>query len=212
VVVETWSDRTGIRLVNLGVDLDRLQVETRSGVGATFVVTDRARVSAEIVNPRTGAVLARRDAGTLDAGSNRLDFEESDFLSNLDADDYTLRVTAHSLYDDGALAQAEATFRTSGTGFGLPQRPVLLGNRPNPFTASTRIQFVLPEAAPTTLKVFDLQGRLVRTLLQGEAGPGSVSVDWDGRNESGLEVGSGIYLYQVVIAGERFSDKMILVR
>jgi hypothetical protein len=214
-VVESWTDRTGIRLVDLGVDLDRLEVETERGVAASFVVTDRARVSAEIVDPGTGAVLGRRDAGTLDAGSNRIEFEASDFLADLEPRDYTLRLTARSLYENASLAQAEAVFRANGTGFvSLPQRPVLLGNRPNPFTASTQIQFLVPDGAPrpTTLRVFDMQGRLVRTLVQGDAGPGSVTVGWDGRDENGLAVGSGIYLYQVVIDGERFTDKMILAR
>jgi hypothetical protein len=215
VLVESWSDHSGIRVWSLGVEVRDLKVETKGGIESRFVLTDRAAVSAEILDPQTGTVLARTEAGSRDAGSHRIGFAPEDFLANLDRGDYLLRVTARSPYEEAKLAQMEIAFASEGTGYGsLPERPRLLGSRPNPFSASTNIRFLVPDgpSQPTSLRVFDLQGRLVRILLNGNMGPGSVSVTWEGRDDQGRALGSGIYLYQVVVGDQKFTDKMILIR
>jgi len=63
-----------------------------------------------------------------------------------------------------------------------------------------------------SVKIFDLQGRLLRTLVDGNQGPGMVSINWDGRDDGGRNLGSGIYFYQVTVAEHRLVSKMILVR
>jgi cytoskeletal protein CcmA (bactofilin family) len=75
----------------------------------------------------------------------------------------------------------------------------LVGNYPNPFNPSTTITFAMPEAGRVTLKIFSETGQLVRTLINGEKPPGQHNVSWNGRNDAGTAVASGMYFYQIVM-------------
>lgn len=87
-----------------------------------------------------------------------------------------------------------------------------LANAPNPFNPSTDIRFTVYRAGPGTLRVFDLHGRLVRTLFSGRFSGGSQVVTWDGRNDAGQSVASGVYTYRLEVNGEVGSRKMMLVK
>jgi len=90
----------------------------------------------------------------------------------------------------------------------------LAQNVTNPFNPATTISYSVPEGASEriTLKVYDLRGRLVRTLVEGIRGAGTYSVYWDGTDESGRQVSSGVYLYRMQ-AGEFIqSRKMVLLK
>ncbi len=89
---------------------------------------------------------------------------------------------------------------------------VLFPNSPNPFNPSTRIAFELAVAGRTQLSIFDLRGMVVRRLLGGVLDAGRHSVTWDGRNDSGRQAGSGVYLYRLVTPTETLERKMLLVR
>ncbi|MEZ4649477.1 MAG: FlgD immunoglobulin-like domain containing protein [Candidatus Eisenbacteria bacterium] len=69
--------------------------------------------------------------------------------------------------------------------------------RPNPMASWTEIQFMVPTAAPVDLAVFDVSGRRVRTLVNGQLEAGRHEVIWNGRDDRGLEVSSGIYFYRL---------------
>jgi flagellar hook assembly protein FlgD len=88
----------------------------------------------------------------------------------------------------------------------------LHGNLPNPFRQSTTIRYALPKAMPVQLTVYDVTGRTVRTLLNGVQLAGEGAVTWDGRNESGTQVGDGVYLYRLEAGGTDLTRKMIIVR
>lgn len=76
--------------------------------------------------------------------------------------------------------------------------PILLQNTPNPFTSATEIRFRLPAAGPVSLHIFDLSGRLVRSLIESEQAPaGETSVHWNGTGSQGKQVASGIYFYRL---------------
>lgn len=84
--------------------------------------------------------------------------------------------------------------------------------RPNPFNPRTTISYDLPEAGSLRLVVFDLAGRLVRTLVDGNLPAGSHEVAWDGRDATGRAVGSGGYLARLEFAGKVETVRMGLVR
>ena len=89
----------------------------------------------------------------------------------------------------------------------------LLQNFPNPFNPSTKITFELTEPGVVTLKIYDLLGREVRTLLNNEKqSSGRKSVAWDGTNDLGERVASGVYLYQLQSGMFKQTRKMILMR
>jgi hypothetical protein len=72
--------------------------------------------------------------------------------------------------------------------------PRLDANVPNPFNPSTQVRFALPAPAHVRLRIFDLHGRLVRTLLVGPALGGEQTITWDGHDDDGRSAPSGVYV------------------
>ena len=88
----------------------------------------------------------------------------------------------------------------------------LLPNTPNPFNPETLIRYELPKEGLVQLTVFNALGQKVRTLVQGVELAGAHAVRWDGRDERGMQVGSGIYVYRLQSFGFRAVKKMVLLR
>jgi len=85
-------------------------------------------------------------------------------------------------------------------------------NHPNPFNPATRIEFNLSRAGRLTLKIFNVRGELVKTLIDETRQAGSDHIMWDGTNSQGSRVGSGIYFYEARTGGEVQVNKMALVK
>ncbi len=88
----------------------------------------------------------------------------------------------------------------------------VLGNRPNPFNPVTKIAFSLPATADAKLAVFDIAGRRVVTLVDREVEAGRHEVVWNGTNEAGDPVASGVYFSRLMAMGEEHSAKMVLLK
>jgi hypothetical protein len=107
---------------------------------------------------------------------------------------------------------------TGGSGQGAEEwRPValrtaLMQNTPNPFRPSTLIAFELPSAQTVSLKVFDAQGRLVRTLAEGTRPEGLQRITWDGADGRGALQPSGIYYYRLQTQDGTWTRSMTLVQ
>jgi len=97
----------------------------------------------------------------------------------------------------------------SGT---IPNSFTLSQNYPNPFNPSTEISFTIPVNGQVKLTVFDLLGRNVKTLISEELTAGSHEITWEGNDESGKNVASGIYLYKLETAGMNQVKMMTLIR
>lgn len=88
-----------------------------------------------------------------------------------------------------------------------------LSSNPNPFSPRTTIRFRIDGSAPVSLFVFDASGRKVRTLLSGERRPaGTQFVSWDGKDDLGRELASGVYLYQVSAGTKNAEQKVLMVK
>ncbi len=85
-------------------------------------------------------------------------------------------------------------------------------NYPNPFNPATKIRFALPQRAFTTVRIFDLAGRLVRTLVAEELAAQVHEVTWNGRDGAEREVAAGVYFYQVLSDEHAFTGRMALVK
>ena len=92
----------------------------------------------------------------------------------------------------------------------LPERVALLPNYPNPFNIQTTIEWTLPEPNPVRLVVYDALGRQVRVLKDGTLDAGHHSVVWDGRNDAGSTLGSGLYFFQLLLPETRLVRSTIL--
>ncbi|MCH7879908.1 MAG: T9SS type A sorting domain-containing protein [candidate division Zixibacteria bacterium] len=93
----------------------------------------------------------------------------------------------------------------------LPKSFDLGQNYPNPFNPVTKIELALPQATQWTLTVYNMLGQRVRRF-DGEAEAGVLSVIWDGRNDKGRAVASGVYLYQVKAGAFAQTKKMMLLK
>jgi len=91
------------------------------------------------------------------------------------------------------------------------QRPAPLTNVPNPFNARTEIRFELPGGGSYELTVFDVAGRRV-TGFRGIGSAGANAVSWDGRDDTGANMGSGVYYYTLQAGGNTASGKMVMVK
>jgi hypothetical protein len=94
----------------------------------------------------------------------------------------------------------------------LPSEFVLSQNYPNPFNPSTEIKFNVPRSQAVSLKVFNIQGQLVKTLIDETVSAGEHIVQWNGDAESGNAVASGVYLYRLVAGDFSETKKMSLVK
>ena len=94
----------------------------------------------------------------------------------------------------------------------LPANSFTLSNYPNPFNASTTISFGLREAENINLAVYDIVGRLVKTLIDEKMDAGEHSIIWDGEDTAGKSVASGIYFYSINIDNKVFSNRMLLLK
>ena len=95
---------------------------------------------------------------------------------------------------------------------GIPDAFWIETNYPNPFNPVTRIRFGIPAASKVVLKIYDLQGRVVRTILNEDKPAGQHVVSWDGRDEHGSPAASGIYFYRLQAGSEVRTGKMALIR
>jgi len=92
-------------------------------------------------------------------------------------------------------------------------RLALHPNAPNPFGSATTIRFSLPAPGRVDLRVYDVAGRLVRTLLNGEPREsGFQQVRWDGTDAAGARVASGVYFYRVNALGQSATRRMLRVK
>jgi hypothetical protein len=99
-----------------------------------------------------------------------------------------------------------------------PTTPKIFGlsqNYPNPFNPVAVIEFTIGSDHPgshITLKIYNIAGQLVKTLVDEEKTPGTYSVTWDGKNNSNEEVASGVYFYELKSNNLRESKRMVLIK
>jgi len=94
----------------------------------------------------------------------------------------------------------------------IPYRMAILGNVPNPFNLETRLGFVLPEEKRVLISIYTIDGKLVRNLVSDVFPSGESWVVWDGCDDAGSPVGSGVYLYRVIADDFRETKKMVLIK
>ncbi len=94
----------------------------------------------------------------------------------------------------------------------LPNSFSLHQNHPNPFNSGTVIRFALAQNEEIELSVFNLAGQKVATLVQGMRQAGEYAINWDGRDEMGRELATGIYLYRLQKDAQQQTRKLLLLR
>lgn len=93
-----------------------------------------------------------------------------------------------------------------------PRQVVLHQNYPNPFNPTTEIRFSISQPVRTQLLIYDVLGQKVKTLVDAPFQPGTYSVKWDGTNDIGQAVASGVYFYKLHSGDQARVQKMLLIR
>jgi flagellar hook assembly protein FlgD len=100
----------------------------------------------------------------------------------------------------------------NGSDVVVPREFRLYQNYPNPFNPTTELRFDLPEAVQVQLKIFNLLGQEVATLVNEARPAGAYRLTWDSKSANGIEVTSGVYIYQIKAGKFVDSKKMMLIR
>ncbi len=120
--------------------------------------------------------------------------------------------TEEGWYVDDVSVTSTSTGVAEGDVTVTPTEFALLQNRPNPFNPVTTIGYALPEQAHVTIKVYNVAGALVKTLRDERQEAGSRSVVWDGTNDGGRKVASGVYLCRMTAGAYTDSRVMVLLK
>jgi flagellar hook assembly protein FlgD len=94
----------------------------------------------------------------------------------------------------------------------LPATFELSANYPNPFNPSTTIRYGIPQDGPVSLVIYNILGQQIRTLVDTPMMAGRYSVVWDGRNQSGTTLSSGVYFYRLQAGPTALVRKMLLLK
>ena len=94
----------------------------------------------------------------------------------------------------------------------IPKSFSVSQNYPNPFNPTTEITYALPHAANVSIKIYNMLGQEVKTLVSGERTAGTYTVQWNGDNDFGAKVSSGAYIYRVVAGNHIVTKKMIMMK
>jgi hypothetical protein len=94
----------------------------------------------------------------------------------------------------------------------LPQEFAIEQNYPNPFNPTTTIKYALRENSDVTLQIYNVLGQLVKTLVNTKQTAGFKEVQWDGTNDFGVKVASGIYIYRIQANDFVMAKKMIMMK
>ncbi len=113
---------------------------------------------------------------------------------------------------DDALSWLQAGTNIDVTPADIPRAYTLAQNYPNPFNPSTTIRYDMKDRGLVSIRIYNVAGQLVRTLVNGEKEAGIHSVAWDGRNGAGAGVASGIYFYKMETAGFSATKKLVMIR
>ncbi|OQY26739.1 MAG: hypothetical protein B6244_12680 [Candidatus Cloacimonetes bacterium 4572_55] len=119
----------------------------------------------------------------------------------------------HSTYESAIYSIASVDLDALGTDDDVASYEFMLEqNRPNPFNPCTTIQYEIPRASLVTLSIYNINGQLIRTLVNKKQSPGSHHVVWDAQNNTGRKVTSGVYFYRLETSDSSANKRMVLLR
>ena len=147
-------------------------------------------------------------AGDLVGATTDTGWSDPDF----DGGNVHYKITAVDFSGNESDPAAPETATALGTDI-VPQRFALYQNVPNPFNPTTLIRYDVPAGGGlVSLRIFDVSGGLVRTLVDKPESAGRKRIQWDGKNDAGTRVSTGLYFYRLTAPGTQATRKMLLLK
>ncbi|MBK6680219.1 MAG: T9SS type A sorting domain-containing protein [Ignavibacteriales bacterium] len=195
----------GAQLYSLGEDLNGngfvdAYILAYNGISTNY------RQSVKIVDIASGAILFEKNDQNFYYSYPSLSDINDDGLLELILVKYEYPLFAnfyYEVYSTGITGNKDQLVEYS---FNLKQ------NYPNPFNPETKIEFDLAEASLVKLEIFDVNGEKVKTLVNGDLPSGIQSIRWDGSNNLGNRVPTGVYMYTLTSGGKSSTKKMIVLK
>ncbi|MFC1898288.1 FlgD immunoglobulin-like domain containing protein [Candidatus Cloacimonadota bacterium] len=172
-------------------------------IGATVVDGSLAQINAYTSSAPSGNVELEfyynsRSANKIFSNYNCGNLEDPDYVSQQINTSENADAWFVSFRDDSSMVPTQAS--------------ITLNNYPNPFNPSTTISYNLPHEDQVTLSIYNIKGQLVKILVQGSQPEGYYEVVWNGNDEAGKHVSSGIYYYRINACGKTLNKKMIILK
>jgi hypothetical protein len=146
----------------------------------------------------------------MDQGTDPIGKTPFDFGYSTSAQSYTYASGGQPLGDISWFGMAVGVSDQPGSA--LPENYKLFQNYPNPFNPATTITYQIAKETNVKLAIYNSLGQLVKTLVNSNQSAGNYSISWDGTNELGTKVSSGIYLYRINTSGFTSVKKMIMLK
>jgi len=138
---------------------------------------------------------------------------EYEYIDSTDLSEFTYEYRLGDVdYNTAMFFHDDLTIRIEVNYTAIPDNFSLLSAYPNPFNPITTISYSIPENSTVTLFIYDVTGKLVRKLVNNVENPGIKEVVWNGRNEFGKNVHSGMYIYSLRAGKYHESKKILLIR
>lgn len=192
---------------------------TNFGVNWTNITGNLPNIPANciVVNPsNVNNLVVGTDLGvftTNNGGSTWV--QENNGMANVSVADLDYRASDNKIFAaTHGRSMFSTTFVTSVNNISsqIPDKFELSQNYPNPFNPTTKFRYSLPESKNVKVSVFDLNGKQVAQLVNAYQNAGSYEVTWNGKNDAGIQVASGTYVYRVEAGDFVQTKKMILLR
>lgn len=192
LTLDSGASRVGLTLIN----------RTNNEAVAVSASVDKAKLPAWLsVQCEPGAVTV--PGGSQSARKLFLVFTLADAPANAE---FSVPLTLRDAY--GSTWTQQIRVRSAAS---LPCPDALIGNYPNPFNPDTAISFSLASSRDTRLVIYNALGQKVRVLADGMVTAGKHTIRWDGKNDAGQRVSSGVYYYKLSAGKFAEARKMVLV-
>ena len=197
----------GVKAVGV---LQKFDVSVPNSFGGAFKLKFNGQVDPADPNNMTGS-LELVDFGADDiplpsADPDRVFHRDPDDTGGESFGTYTIVELRRITQEAGGTAVEEVASSTQPNAFTLSNA------YPNPFNPSTTIHFGLPLASKVTLKIYNTAGQSIRELVNQDLAPGKYQAVWDGTDDSGAQVTSGVYFYRIEALGITMSQKVTLIK
>ena len=158
--------------------------------------------------------------GAIESGSVVMGYVEFELMETFEDYETTITMSRSRLNEEAVVIDGSTAIYTNallvvdewGHG-GVPDVYALKQNFPNPFNPVTQIRYQLPEESVVTIQIYDIMGRVVRSLVSNEKElTGYHQVTWNGTNNHGDGVSAGMYLYVIQAGKFRDTRKMVLMK